>query len=630
MKLRNLNILIAAASVMLATSCTNRFEEMNDNDYTSGDMDPKYQFVKAQTKIYSSGHEGYRGNLIMTGPMSMTTMNPQYTQGAGFGRADSYTNATWETLYKDLAKDIEDARVRLEKQMDADTELENQAKLAQLAITRVICYYRTTSLYGDIPYSEAGKGLSEGIFYPKYDDQEFVFEQMVEELKTAREDLNTGATFTDDVYYNGDASKWGKLANSMLIKIGMAMSEANPALGEEIVRDAATHSAGYISDLSDSALFEHNETGGAWGETVNGSGVANEGRVGGQSYQFFSDAMLVSLQERKDPRIFWVASHIDNTGPETKAFLDTAAYTNFDPFKYDTSDGTEFQQVHYRGAKSGDRPDGNRGIYELNGQVKHMSFTIANEDKGEYYSNLGYKFKDQGQYAQLVAVNPATILNAGSTTIVVGADEINFLLAEAAQRGWAVPGSAAEYYRKGVEAAVRKYPSFYASGQDYVNNFVDLYKRQQNVEYIWEVEASNYVDRAVAEFNNSGDKMNTIIYQHWVSQIGNGYNAFALWNRTHLPDLVPTSLGAADRDIQVPVYGEDPLLNVDAKPTGTSMVELHTGGYTNGYRPARLPYPAREFTVNPTHVANAISNQEEYGNPSSDFLTAPQWMSKKN
>lgn len=629
MKLNKINISIASLVILLVSSCTSRFEEMNDNDYTSGDMDPKYQFVKAQSKIYSSGHEGYRGNLIMTGPMSMTTMNPQYTQGAGFGRSDSFSEATWALIYKDLAKDIEDATVRLQKEMDMEG-VENQAKIAQLTITKVINYYRTTTMYGDVPYSQAGKGYSEGIFYPEYDKQEEIFALMIEELKESRDNLNTGTTFSDDVYYFGDPSKWAKLANSMLIKIGMAMSAANPSLGEQVVIEAVNHSAGFISDLGDSAILEHNDSGGPWGETVNGSGVANEGRVGGQSYQFFSEAMLVSLQERKDPRIFWVASHIDNTGSETRAFLDTAAYTNYNPFKYDTSEGQEFQQIHYRGARSGDRPDGNRGIYEIDGQVKHMAFTIASTEDGHYVNNLGYNFNEQGQYAQLVAVNPATILNSSAPTIIVGADEINFLLAEAAQRGWAVSGNAADYYRKGIEAAIRKYPSFYSAGQSYVSSFIDLYKSHSGKDYNWESEASNYVDRMVTEFNSSGDKLNTIIYQHWVSQIGNGYNAFTLWNRTHLPEIVPTYISGADRDVTVPVYSEDPLETPNVGPSGTTRIELHTGGYTNGYRPSRLPYPAREFTVNPTNVSTAISNQENYGNPSSDFLTAPQWMSKKN
>lgn len=621
-------IVLAVLTLIATISCTNKFQEINDNDYTSGNMDPKYQFVKSQVHIFSNGHEGYRGNLIMTGPLSMTTMNPQYTQGAGFGRNDGFSESTW-TINFGLMRDVEDAIVRLTSEMENEG-VENQAKLAQIAITRAINFYRITTLYGDAPYFQAGKAYSEGIFYPEYDHQEDIFHDLIDQLRNARENLSKGNTFTDDVYYFGDPLKWKKLANAMLIKIGMAMTESDPALGEQVVVEAVNHPAGYISDISDSAVLEHNETAGPWGGTVNGSGVANEGRVGGQSYQFFSEAMLQSLQEREDPRIFWVASHIDNTGPATEAFMDTTVYKEFNPFTYDSSNGTAFQKVHYRGARSGDRPDGNRGIYELDGQVKHMAFTIASEENGNYINNLGYAFNDQGQYAQLVAVNPATIMNATSPTIVLGADEINFLLAEAAQRGWAVAGSAIDYYKKGIEAAIKKYPSFFADGQSHVNTFIELYERQQNLSYNWEVKVGDYVNRMVEEFGNSDDKLNTIVYQHWVSQIGNGYNAFVLWNRTHLPHLVPSYLNADDRDIEVPIYKDDPQLNPEAQPVGKAIVELHTGGFTNGYRPSRLPYPTAEFTVNPTNVAKAVADQEKLGNPSSDFLTAHQWMSKKN
>ncbi|WP_158021860.1 SusD/RagB family nutrient-binding outer membrane lipoprotein [Flammeovirga pacifica] len=615
-----INIFVLA--LVALTSCTDRFQEMNDNDYTSGDMDPKYQFTFIQAKIFSNGHEGYRGNLIMAGPMSGLTSNPQYTQGQGFNRSDSFTEASWTLLFGDITKNIEDIRVRLQAKMDNEGE-ENTGKLAQVAIVKVINFLRITALYGDIPYSEAGKGYSEGILYPKYDTQEEIFEQMIAELLEARTNLAAGNLFSEDYYYGGNADSWERLCNSLLMKIGIYMSAGNESRGQEVFAEA--YGTGkYISALSESAILEHNESDGPWGQTTNGSGVANEGRVGGQSYQFFSDKALVSMQKLQDPRIFWVASHIDNSGSSTAAFANTSEYSNFDPFAYNDQDGDEFKYVHYRGAKEGDRPDGNRGIYMVGDNVGYSAYTITEVDEfGNSYNNLGYKFSEGGQYGQLVAVSPATILNATSPTIVFGSDEAHFMIAEAAQRGW-VSADKMTHFKTGVEQAIKKYPTFFGGG-DYVTRFIDLYKDQSNPSYNWEDEVQNYVSTVASNLGSNGDPLEAIVYQHWLSQIGNGYNSFAIWNRTHYPSFVKQNISGEDRSISLPVMNVDPLKDQTASKVGTQNIELHTGGITNGNRPARFPYPNREFTVNPTNANDAVRNQND--NPSSDFISAKQFMS---
>ncbi|KXX69184.1 SusD/RagB family nutrient-binding outer membrane lipoprotein [Flammeovirga sp. SJP92] len=623
MKKLIINIFVVALAA-LTSSCTDLFREMNDNDYTSGDMDPKYQFTFIQAKLFSSGHEGYRGNLIMAGPMSGLTANPQYTQGQGFNRSDSFTEATWALFYGDIVKNLEDIQVRLNKRMDEEG-VDNTGKLAQVSIVKVINFLRITAMYGDVPYSEAGKGYSEGVLYPKYDTQQEIFEAMAEELLEARENLSQGELFSDDFYFSGNAAAWERLANSLLMKIGLFMAEGDDAKGREIF-NAAYSTGNYISSLTESAVLEHNESDGPWGQTVNGSGVANEGRVGGQSYQFISHNALVSMQEKEDPRLFWVASHIDNRGSSTAAFLNTDQYTDYDPFAYNDNEGNEFKRIHYRGVKEGDRPDGNRGIFITDGKIEYSAYTMTKTDSdGNAVNNLGYTFKDGGQYGQLVAVNPATILNATSPTMILASDEVHFMIAEAAQRGW-VSADISSHFKTGVEHAIKKYPTFY-SGADYVSAFVDLYKDQTNPGYNWEGAVQDYVNQVGNDLGKNGDVLEDIVYQHWLSQIGNGYNSFAIWNRTHYPSFVKANT-RDESHVQIPVMDKNPLEDDDAIATGSQSVELHTGGITGFYRSNRFPYPNREFTVNPSNANGAVDNQSE--NPSSDFITAYQFMSKKN
>ena len=46
--------------------------------------------------------------------------------------------------------------------------------------------------YGDVPYSEAGKAVSETIFYPKYDDDAAIYDDLYKEIKEAIAALNPG------------------------------------------------------------------------------------------------------------------------------------------------------------------------------------------------------------------------------------------------------------------------------------------------------------------------------------------------------------------------------------------------------------------------------------------------------
>ena len=85
--------------------------------------------------------------------------------------------------------------------------------------------------YGDVPYFEAGKAVSEGVFYPKYDDDAAIYDDLYKELKEAiaalilvvnlfllifsmapmRSLQPKPATAADQV------AKWKKLGNSLLL-----------------------------------------------------------------------------------------------------------------------------------------------------------------------------------------------------------------------------------------------------------------------------------------------------------------------------------------------------------------------------------------------------------------------------
>ena len=57
------------------------------------------------------------------------------------------------------------------------------AEYQMARILKVILFHRLTDMYGDVPYSEAGKGYYENLGYPVYDTQESIYLDMLKELK---------------------------------------------------------------------------------------------------------------------------------------------------------------------------------------------------------------------------------------------------------------------------------------------------------------------------------------------------------------------------------------------------------------------------------------------------------------
>ncbi len=92
-------------------------------------------------------------------------------------------------------------------------------------------FYNLTSLMGDVPMSEAVKGL-EGNFAPKYDDQKAVFTQVIKWLDEANDDFTSLSSGTGgaaiaayDIYYQGNFSKWRKLVNAFKMRVLISLTK---------------------------------------------------------------------------------------------------------------------------------------------------------------------------------------------------------------------------------------------------------------------------------------------------------------------------------------------------------------------------------------------------------------------
>ena len=105
----------------------------------------------------------------------------------------------WKTFYPIAIKNLVDA----ESRTAGDEEKVNIN--AAISIYKIYLMSVLTDIYGDIPYSEAGRGYIDGISTPQYDTQESIYYNFFTELKTATMLMNAGKDkITGDVIFKGD------------------------------------------------------------------------------------------------------------------------------------------------------------------------------------------------------------------------------------------------------------------------------------------------------------------------------------------------------------------------------------------------------------------------------------------
>jgi len=84
-----------------------------------------------------------------------------------------------------------------------------------------------TDAFGDAPFSQASLGESD-VFKPVYDKQEDIYKgiQILLDEAIAEAGQNTGAPGADDLIYNGNMSKWQKLARTLKARFYLRLSNA--------------------------------------------------------------------------------------------------------------------------------------------------------------------------------------------------------------------------------------------------------------------------------------------------------------------------------------------------------------------------------------------------------------------
>lgn len=134
-------------------------------------------------------------------------------------------------------------------------------QIATAKILRAMAIKRVTDIYGDVPFTNAFKGLEE--ITPSYDTQESIYKGIISELKEARDLLDGDQDLVKgDLIYNGDVDSWKRLANSVILQAAMQLSKVYPNAGGYAATEfqaALDDDAGVITDISEEAWFTYQD-----------------------------------------------------------------------------------------------------------------------------------------------------------------------------------------------------------------------------------------------------------------------------------------------------------------------------------------------------------------------------------
>ncbi|WP_158827565.1 SusD/RagB family nutrient-binding outer membrane lipoprotein [Mucilaginibacter lacusdianchii] len=441
-------------------ACDKGFDEMNTDPNSSSSPTPTYVFTKAQLDGAS------RAQVLLQGTMQYTT---SYNDVAGFGAKYvlSQTQQTWNAFTNAYPNEINEI-TQVIAAVTGKPELINQ--LAAARVWRAYCFSRLTDLYGDIPYSQAAQGYTSALYKPAYDEQKAIYADLLKELDEAAKSFDAAKiTFgAADLIYGGDVNKWKKFAYSLMLRTAMRMTKVDIAAAQTWAQKAIT--GGVILEDADMA------------------------RVNG----YVSSGQDIN----KNP----LALNMYNS--------------DYNPANFGTNnpEGGKYQDVFINYLKSNKDP--RLGVLAVVWTSKTTVDTSAALQKG-MSATLGTKPADFVTYSE---PNPSTILQFNSPYLLLTNAETNFLLAEAALRGWYTTNSASTLYENGISASMRQWALF-GTGGVINSNQIQTYIRYHKLD-------------ATAPFES---QMAQIYTQFWVGVYPNSQEVYATYRRTGYPALTPNN-----------------------------------------------------------------------------------------
>jgi len=310
MKTLNKILLILFIGLIPFSSCdTEKLTDLNINPHAANELNWKFLLTNGMLLSAENRYVNWRANLIYCAHFIQQCASTGGHAGDKYYRNTSYSASYFDYVYTRALKNLSEVIRQTDPTEGANPEMTNARNIAR--ILRVVNMHRMTDLYGDVPYSEANKGL-DGIFKPKYDAQKDIYTDMLKELDEAVNGLSASADdIADaDLIYKGDLDKWKKFGNSMMLRLGMRVSKIDAGMATTYVTKAIN--GGVMESNDDNAWIPMADGPDQWTNQNGTSRALIQGD--GSDGALLSKTLVDFLKDRNDPRLMIISGGIGPWG----------------------------------------------------------------------------------------------------------------------------------------------------------------------------------------------------------------------------------------------------------------------------------------------------------------------------
>ena len=408
-----LNLGLTCVLLLVVSSCDKGFDDLNTNRVDPIAIDQVFLLNNAIINTtFPGGTLVYEIGIVQ----QIISPNSGVLTGANYNQDNrNSTNNLWVSYYRNVIKHTRD----LLNQIKDKPERANLASMARLI--QAYAFLVLTDTYGDIPYSEGGKGYTDQVVFPKYDAQQDIYPALIQEIAQATAALsNSARTEPGEVLYGGNIDRWRRLGYSLMLRAGMRLSRANAGLAQQTVQ--AAFQGGVMQSNDDNYVVRHdnNFTNGI-GNTLNATEANN---------YYLVSSFVDYLKNNDDPRLGAIAVRYvgATSGPQQ-----TPALASVDP------------------------------AVQIGMPMGHDNNTIVGVASG-----LGLaSFYDFSQ------ADRRRVVKRNAPMFMVTHAQTQLLLAEAASRGW-ISGDVATFYNAGVRAHMEQM-ALYDPGSAIEASAIDAY-----------------------------------------------------------------------------------------------------------------------------------------------------------
>jgi len=427
-KLYKTGALLLCITIILG-SCKKNFGEINTNPSVVTKPDVGYLLTYAEDQMVK-----YQYTEWIWESMEQLLRFTQHVTTDPY-ELTSNVNLRYNTYYQQILPNLFEIR----KQIAAKADSASYQKMAAVTyVLQVLHGIKVTDMNGSIPYEEAIKGRTEGVFNPVYNTQQQLFDIWLGQLDDAIAVMSDNSSVqldygSADVYYKSNWTKWVKLANSLKLRIAARLELQENDKTKQIFQQVMQDPIGAITSVDDQLTYVN--------EDYLPFGIGGE--ITYRSQRFATIPMVDFMKKSDDPRLF---IYYEANGLQGN-FKDTLKKYNATlPSFIDMNDPL----IMYQGGPCDFTTQPAIAAYLKN------PFTVGNSNPGNATTNY---FLISPINRKFFSPRYNGLTSGLYKEVAVSAAEVDLTIAEFIQKGYAggvnTNGTAADWYNKGITASIQ-------------------------------------------------------------------------------------------------------------------------------------------------------------------------------